>query len=139
MNKQRERLVELIKQLDILNRQHKNSKGCYTPICENIDCYTCGCEKRADYLLANGVIVPPCKVGQTVYKVVNDKRVKKPYECKVVGIWYVEDENAIDVHLIRYVNGKFDCSFSVQFKEFGKTVFLTKEEAEAKLKEGVQG
>lgn len=92
-------------------------------------------EYLADYLLANGVIVPPCKVGQTVYKVVNDKRVKKPYECEVVGFWYSEDENCNNVHLVRYVNGAFDCSFSVPFADFGKTVFLTKEEAEEKLKE----
>ncbi len=95
-------------------------------------------EQIADHLLANGVIVPPCKVGQTVYKVVADKRVKKPYECKVVGVWYAEDEIANNVHLVRYVNGIFDCSLSVQFKEFGKTVFLTREEAEQALrKEGV--
>ena len=46
---------------------------------------------------------------------------------------YAEDENANDVHLVRYVNGIFDCSFSVQFKDFGKTVFLTREEAEQAL------
>ena len=90
----------------------------------------------ADYLLANGVIVPPCKVGQTVYKVVNDKRVKKPYKCKVIGFWYSEDEHCNNVHLVRYINGVFDCSFSVPFTDFGKTVFLTKEEAEQALKGG---
>ena len=117
-DKQRERLVELLEECI--------GEGWRTM-----------CEAIADNLLIEGgVIVPPCKVGQTVYKVVNDKRVKKPYECKVVGIWYAVDENANDVHLVRYVNGKFDCSFSVLFKDFGKTVFLTREEAEAKLKEG---
>ena len=115
-DKQRERLVELLSE----------------DIDMNLAYYV------ADNLLANGVIVPPCKVGQTVYKVVNDKRVKKPYECKVVGIWYTVDENANDVHLVRYVNGIFDCSFSVLFKDFGKSVFLTKEEAEKALG-GVQG
>lgn len=29
-------------------------------------------EITADYLLANGVIVPPCKVGDTVYWIEND-------------------------------------------------------------------
>jgi hypothetical protein len=120
-DKQRERLVELLE--DAIGEGWRTM-----------------CEAIADNLLIEGgIIVPPVKVGQTVYKVVNDKRVKKPYECKVVGIWYADDENANDVHLVRYVNGIFDCSFSVQFKEFGKTVFLTTEEAEAKMKEGVQG
>ena len=31
----------------------------------------------ADYLLANGVIVPPCKVGDTVYFVLKDKMVEE--------------------------------------------------------------
>ena len=100
-DKQRERLVELLDKLG-------ENKVTFP-----IDSFN---SALADYLLANGVIVPPCKVGQTVYKVVNDKRVKKPYECKVVGIWYTVDENANDVHLVRYVNGIFDCSFSVLYQ-----------------------
>ena len=96
-------------------------------------------EHFADHLLADGWIRPPCKVGDTVYKVVNDKRVKRPYECKVVGCWFSEDENCNNAHLVRYVNGVFDCSFSVPFTDFGKTVFLTEEEAEQALKEREQG
>ena len=110
----RDRLVELINQ--------------------RIDNKTWTVAELADYLLANGVIVPPCKVGDTVYKVVRDKRVKKPYECEVVGFWYSKDENCNNAHLVRYVNGVFDSSFSVPLMEFGKTVFLTRGEAEAKLK-----
>ena len=69
-----------------------------------------------------------------MYKVVNDKRVKRPYECKVVGFWFSEDENCNNAHLVRYVNDVFDCSFSVPFIDFGKTVFLTREEAEKALR-----
>ena len=76
------------------------------------------------------IIVPPCKVGDTVYKVVRDERVKKPYECKVIGLWYSEDENWSEAHLVRYVNGEFDCSFTVPLTDFGKTVFHTRDEAE---------
>jgi hypothetical protein len=96
-------------------------------------------ELIADYLLENGVIVPPCKVGATVYKVVADKRVKKPYECKVVGFWCSELESYNNAHLVRYVNGVFDSSFSVPMDEFGKTVFLTKEQAEKALAEVANG
>lgn len=130
----RGRLVELLQEADKKAQEYilENDHMDWIPKTNELE------EVRADYLLANGVIALPCKVGQTVYKVVNDKRVKKPYECKVVGIWYANDENANDVHLVRYVNGIFDCSFSVQFKEFGKKVFLTKEEAEAKLKGGAE-
>lgn len=138
MNKQKDRLVELLTNSEIAYAQYL-SEACDKAIKGDV---TAQLMKRlefyADYILADGWMRPPCKIGQTVYKVVNDKRVKKPYECKVVGIWYADDENANDVHLVRYVNGIFDCSFSVQFKEFGKTVFLTKEEAEKALG-GVQG
>lgn len=92
----------------------------------------------ADYLITNGVIVLPCNVGDTVYRNVNDKRVKNPCEFKVVGVWYSRDKNCNCAHIARFKNGLFDRSLAVEFTDFGKTVFLTKEEAEAKLKGGVQ-
>lgn len=116
----RDRLIELIEQAEGLKNNDFPSV-----------------EEIADYLLANGVIVPPCKVGDVMYKVVNDKRVKRPYGCEVVGFWFSKDENCNNAHLVRYVNGVFDCSFSVPLTDFGKTVFLTKEEAEQALKERV--
>lgn len=85
-------------------------------------------------IVGNCVTIPPCKVGDTVYKVVNDKRVKRPYECEVVGFWISKDETCNSIHLVRYINGVFDCSFSVPFTEFGKTLFSTKEEAEKALR-----
>lgn len=57
---ERERLIELL----------KNNCSCI-----NEDCKKCGCGdkcfiyREADYLLDNDVIVPPCKVGDTVYYV----------------------------------------------------------------------
>ena len=62
----------------------------------------------ADYLLANGVAVLPCKVGDTVYYI-SEGFVES---CKVQNI-----------------------STNICFGEIGKTVFLTKEEAEQALKE----
>lgn len=85
-------------------------------------------------IVGNCGTTPPCKVGDTVYKVVNDKRVKRPYECEVVGFWISKDETCNNVHLVRYVNGVFDCSFSVPFTEFGKTLFSTKKEAEKAMR-----
>jgi hypothetical protein len=81
------------------------------------------------------LIVPPCKVGDTVYRVMRDKRIKQPYEYKVVGFWYAADEKCNDVHLVRYVNGMFDSSISIPFSEFGKITFLSREEAEKALAE----
>lgn len=77
----------------------------------------------ADHLIENGVIVPPCKVGDTVW--VDDFmwglipcKVDRPYHC-VCG------ENG-------------SCTFEMSFTDddIGKTVFLTKEDAEQKLKGG---
>ena len=63
---ERERLIEMI-----------GSKVCedYSPNCDEWQphscekCYANDCRigDLADYLLENGVIVPPCKVGDTVY------------------------------------------------------------------------
>ena len=74
----------------------------------------------ADYLLANGVILPPCKVGDKVW-----------FVC--FGKIYPHKIKSIEVSEFgMYANSS---SLNFNFEHFGKTVFLTKEEAEAKLKE----
>ena len=84
----------------------------------------------ADYLLANGVIVPPCKVGDTLYVIsqMKDKRIL-PFV------------NKYEVTFIQV--GKRKCKvyhekdgFIKIFKQddFGKTVFLSEEQANKKIK-----
>ena len=77
-------------------------------------------EITADYLLAEGVIVPPCKLGQTVYCIRYDKAVK-PY-VKPLGVL------AVTIH----GTGGFTV-FTTKEDTWGKTVFLTREEAEKAL------
>ena len=90
----------------------------------------------ADYLLANGVIVPPCKVGDKVYRISRNK-VK---ECEVVFIGISADEKCSYFNFVEnYADGTFYKSYSMVFDVIGKTVFLTKEEAEKALKEREQG
>ena len=79
------------------------------------------------------LVILPCKIGDTVYRVMADKRIKQPYEYKVIGFWYSADETCNNLHLVRYVNGVFDSSISVPFSEFNRILFLTKEEARAAL------
>lgn len=126
MKEQRERLIELLDdaQCELLNEEYEHTTS--KRLAEYV----------ADRLLSEGVIVPPCKVGQKVYKVVADNRVKHPIECKVIGFWISEEVNFNNAHLARYVNGVFESSFAVPFTDFGRTVFLTKEEAEQALAEG---
>ena len=59
----RDRLIELIRQGKDMTPCEKDND--YR--CEGIKCADCESKSIADYLLANGVIVPPCKVGQMVY------------------------------------------------------------------------
>ena len=84
-------------------------------------------EKVADHLLANGVIVQPCKVGDTVWCDTwkGGKNIGiQPHKIEVVRV----------VATIERVFGGVGATFYDW--EFGKTVFLTREEAEAALKEG---
>ena len=83
-------------------------------------------------LLNEGAILPPCKVGDKVYKISRNK-VK---ECEVVFIGLSADEKCSHFNFVEnYADGTFYKSYSMVFDVIGKTVFLTKEEAEAKLKE----
>lgn len=66
----------------------------------------------ADYLLANGVIVPPCKVGDTVYQTDNAGDI---YESEITQVVYGTKGIAFDERAI------------------GESVFLTREEAEKGL------
>ncbi len=81
-----------------------------------------GCSRHwaeviADHLLANGVLVPPCKIGDTVYQT-DGCRV---YESVVENVIYDTDGIAFDETAI------------------GHSIFLTRKEAEAKLKEEFHG
>jgi hypothetical protein len=84
-------------------------------------------ERIADYLLANGVIVPPCKVGDTVYSIVEGISfvlVGEVYE-------YVVGREHFVFRSTR--KGYFTLAFTEI--DIGKTVFLTREEAEKALAE----
>ena len=91
-------------------------------------------EVVADYLLANGVIVPPCKVGDTVYVIsryyAGDWEV---YKCEIDTITIYENNTFISCVANDVRFGKIN--FGLNVSEIGKTVFLTKEQAEEKLKE----
>lgn len=93
--------------------------------------------KLADHLLANGVIVPPCKVGQMVYmpwKWKGQEGIACLTVCKII-VGMIRDyvrtdfETDDDNYHSAYGYGEFD------FDDFGKTVFLTREDAEKALAE----
>jgi hypothetical protein len=86
-------------------------------------------EGLADYLLAKGVIVPPCKVGDKVY-VVDKADIKKPIKQRIVSGFEIGL-----VYMIKTLDTMWQ-SYSYHFEQFGKTVFLTREEAKQALKGG---
>lgn len=106
------------------------------------------CVDFVDYLLANGVIVPPCKVGDTVYAI-SDSRVSTGEVIEIsmfpeisvtleIRCDYDCDDCPFGDWTQNY-GGDYSCSgeygtMVIQDKEFGKTVFLTSEEAEQALK-----
>ena len=76
----------------------------------------------ADKLLAQGVIVPPVKVGDKVWR-------RGGYSFRVVEI---------DIHknytIFRCGNDGTDDYMAFDISDIGKTVFLTREEAEAAIR-----
>lgn len=113
-DKQRERLVELI---------IASVNGCARNWAEVI----------ADYLLANGVIVPPCKVGDIIW-IKNFERDPKIQEAEVTRIM----TNKYGTYICYEYPAFRGREYVKVIKYIGKTVFLTKKEAEEALG-GVQG
>lgn len=105
----RERLAQLLR-----------SKSCWNNDCPEGGCEKCDyigindetAEQIADYLIANGVVVMPCKVGDVIYETdgirIYESIIRKViYETKGIAF----DESAI-----------------------GKSVFLSRDDAERALK-----
>lgn len=112
----RERLIELI---DRYTEGHL----------ENI-CQPYGTDGLADYLLENGVVVPPCWIGDKIYFVcgynIAEYTVERAEYDLIFWQFHCENPHYVIEHR----------EFSFFDERIGKTVFLTREEAEkAALKE----
>lgn len=104
---QREKLIELIQKM------YDRSLGTYGGM--------------ADFLLANGVVVLPCRIGDTVYDI---------YEAFHNGEGDVRALKVTDTHIHLDRRNKawiIICGYYFAIDDFGKTVFLTREEAEKAL------
>ncbi len=122
----RDRLIELLKEIE------KNPRV----RCPKYDDLTCeGCKYdldkecdiaaiTADHLLAEGVIVPPCNIGDTVYQPLHGKIL----EYKVLS-WCVREWG---VHITTH-SMQTGALHPIRGDYVGKTVFLAREEAEAAL------
>ena len=86
--------------------------------------------KEYEHLEEQGRLIKlPCKVGDTIYKP-NPVTLKEIVEIKIESVFITEN-----IFNISGRTTKMKYSFCCAPKDFGKTVFLTKSEAEAKLEE----
>ena len=88
----------------------------------------------ADYLLEHGVVVPPCKVGDTVWWVTEivDKNCEEKSDILLGEIASFSMQKEGLWAFCRYVDG---LTFWHLVSDIGKEIFLTREEAERALKE----
>lgn len=104
------------------------------------------CEFVADHLIENGVIVPPCKVGDTVYIIEDSVDPSgKCKGCEYLNLGYT-DLSSCGIEHDDYCRAKECIEITeeiVTLKNiylwlwldcFGNSIFLTKEEAEKALR-----
>ena len=124
----REKLVEL---LDNFNRDLSKYAG--NPKFFMVDDHI----ELADHLIANGVTVHPCKVGQKIWLVFTPKYPANPNDK---GRWFVNQDG-----VQRIIYGAKGVSIetwnmgTIPAKEIGKKLFFTQEEAEAHLPQPPKG
>ena len=116
---QKEKLMELLHSFD--------QEPLFCDICNrpDEDCDKCILDQRADYLIKNGVIVPPVKVGDTVYCI--------DYNFVDRGVVYAVSQNKETLWFsARYESG---LRYDYPAYSIGDGVLFTKEEAERALAE----
>ena len=121
----RDRLIELLN-----NFKYECLMSCKDGfITKKESCDDCVIDQLADYLLANGIIVPPCKVGQVLFVIESGRII----ESKVKEYEYSSNsQNGVHWHII------FEELFAMSEAHIGKTVFYTRKEAMQALRDGVQ-
>lgn len=142
----KEKLIELL---------HRASYGAYNHTLE--DTHTDkAIEDIADYLLSNGVIVPPCKIGDVVYIIDNKRpcyactfcnefcqikcpfpnRLEKVVKKAIVKEISISQHTAIRI-LVKVPETKDILSYNLHYlsTDFDKTIFFSEEKAKKVLGE----
>ena len=119
----RERLIELkinfVENFDCGDCKPSNNK-----------CRKCLSEKEADYFLEHGVIVLPCKVGDTVYVLTSDSITGfEKSRVKRMLLKNLQDGMTIKIIIPCVCDDWGGAVREFYPEDFGKTVFLTREEA----------
>jgi hypothetical protein len=124
-NEMRDRLVELLS--DIPCNAESWSAVCDGRCQEFDDLDRCQIDRVADHLIENGVVVPPCSLHQTLWEITWNKRIE---QCKVSSLTQKAD-GSFKIRISPKCSGVYE----ITPDKIGKTVFLTKSEAERTLKE----
>lgn len=99
---------------------------------EHYDC--CNTDAMTDHLLSHGVIVPPCKVGDTVWcmhPVFEDVT-----QAKIEGFYILEESvNKRCTVELKASGGGYGWTINTTFDDFKTSCFKTKGEAEMYLQE----
>lgn len=116
---EREKMVKAVKQIEMMRVMRNTHEEC------------------ADYLirfLASELNLPPCKVGDTVWLTLELlKGGQKLVESRCVKITIISDRQIVySMHINERAIGN---TLEFYDDDFGKTVFLSREEAEKALKE----
>ena len=124
----RDRLIELLNEAEDICNNTLDCDECEYNQSDN----NCIIELITDYLLANGVIVPPCKVGDVVYFLLEDDF--------PVHRWFLSEEKITEICSKGFFTSAFypakeDFGNYTSYELLGKEAFLTQEEAEQALKE----
>lgn len=120
----RERLIEILK-FDPCPSPYLCDENCKYANLER--CYE---ERTADLLLEHGVVLLPCKVGDRLYEVTGRKTVSV-YKVRAIRVELFSlfiEWDIVEGFVWKSLSG-------INAVEIGKTVFLTREEAERALKE----
>lgn len=78
----------------------------------------------------------PCKVGDTVYQI--SENFIEPCTVETIFLGNYKDRNGNYCNMAEIYYDRYDCPYTsdeIYFTDIGKTVFLTQEEAEARLAE----
>lgn len=87
-------------------------------------------EQQVDYLLDNGVIVLPCKVGDKIYEICEQRKNSKRKQVIKERVVY-----GLEAGIHGNIMARCGTTVSVFMSGLGETVFLTREEAEKALEE----
>lgn len=121
MGNDKQRLVELLQKAS----KHLGNKFISSDCDTRLSMLDRVNELRADYLLANGVIVPPCEIGTPVYIVLEDYIDEQFVKYINIG------EKGTEIVAMPKTRNKFGIGFSENM--IGKKVFFSREEAEQAL------